>query len=173
MFCNWIALVTLCITPPFTTSFTHNSHFVTLRKPVALNNMSSATENDQASICKLLAIYEQSLNTSDADLAASCYTSDGVFMPTTLPTATGTQALKDSYQAIFGNIQLNVKFSIDELVVTSDSLFAYALTQSKGHVTIKATGDKPEEANREIFIFAKDADNEEWKIARYMFNKSS
>ena len=39
----------------------------------------------------LLATYERSLNTSDAALAASCYTSDGIFMPTTRPTAAGDQ----------------------------------------------------------------------------------
>lgn len=55
---------------------------------------------------------------SDADLAASCYARDGVFMPTTLPTATGTQGLKDSYANIFDNIQLDVKFTIDELEVS-------------------------------------------------------
>ena len=131
--------------------------------------MPTTTADDHA-IRRLLATYETSLNTSDADLAASCYTADGVFMPTTLPTATGTEALKASYAAIFSNIQLNVKFSIDELVLTSDTT-AHALTQSKGHVTIKATGDTPEEANREIFIFQKV--DKDWKIARYMFNKSS
>ena len=40
-------------------------------------------------ISELLNTYERSLNTSDAALAAQCYTSDGVFMPTTLPTARG------------------------------------------------------------------------------------
>jgi len=132
--------------------------------------LSMSTATDEKTIRQLLSSYESSLNTSNADLAASCYTNDGLFMPTTLPTATGTEALKDSYMAIFGNIQLAVKFTVDELVITSDTS-AYALTQSAGQVTVKATGDQAAEANREIFIFAKvDGD---WKIARYMFNKSS
>lgn len=37
-------------------------------------------------IQNLLATYERSLNDSDAALAASCYPSAGMFMPTTLPT---------------------------------------------------------------------------------------
>ena len=131
----------------------------------------TTTTTAEAAIRQLLSTYETSLNTSNATLAASCYTANGVFMPTTLPTAVGTQDLQASYAAIFENIQLNVKFTIDELVVTSNDS-AYALTQSAGHVTVKATGDQPAEANREVFIFAKN-DQKEWKIARYMFNKSS
>ena len=144
------------------------------------SSVNNTTENkDAASIRQLLQTYERSLNTSNADLAASCYTSDGVFMPTTLPTATGTQALAESYGNIFGNIQLDVAFTVNELVVTSDNSTAFALTQSAGHVTIKATGEKVEEANREMFIFAKvdgsgsSGGDKEWKISRYMFNKSS
>jgi hypothetical protein len=45
--------------------------------------------NHSDQIRALLTTYERALNTSDAALAASCYTSDGVFMPTTLPTAAG------------------------------------------------------------------------------------
>ncbi len=72
------------------------------------------TATDEKAIRQLLTTYESSLNTSNAALAASCYTAEGVFMPTTLPTATGTEGLKASYTAIFGNIQLAVKFTFDE-----------------------------------------------------------
>ncbi len=127
--------------------------------------MSTSTDQIRA----LLATYERSLNTSDAALAASCYTADGIFMPTTLPTASGDQ-MEAAYGNVFGAIRLNVTFSIDELVVTSDDT-AYALTRSNGEQTILATGTKSAEANREIFIFRSDANG--WKIARYMFNKSA
>ena len=116
----------------------------------------------------LLSAYEQSLNTSDADLAASCYASDGVFMPTTLPTIIGA-AMADGYRQIFGAIRLNVTFTIDELAITSDET-AYALTRSNGTQTILATGDQSAESNREIFLFQR-TDTDGWKISRYMFNK--
>ena len=109
------------------------------------------------------------MNTSDGALAASCYTSDGIFMPTTLPTAAGDQ-MRAAYEQVFGAISLNVTFSIDELVVTSDDT-AYALTRSNGEQTILATGAKSAEANREIFIFHRDTNG--WKISRYMFNKAA
>jgi len=116
----------------------------------------------------LLATYERSLNTSDADLAASCYTSDGVFMPTTLPTVAAAD-MANGYRRIFDTIRLDVTFTIDELVVTADET-AHALTRSHGTQTILATGDKTAESNREIFLFLR-THTDGWKIGRYMFNK--
>jgi uncharacterized protein (TIGR02246 family) len=125
--------------------------------------------NDSEAIHGLLATYERSLNTGNADLAASCYTADGIFMPTTLPTATGKE-LRTAYANIFAAIQLKVTFSVDELVV-ADNDTAYALTRSNGEVTIRANGSTNPEANREVFIFRREAGG--WKIARYMFNKAA
>jgi len=124
-----------------------------------------SAEND---IRDLLKTYERALNTSDAALAAACYMSDGVFMPTTLPTARGA-ALRDAYVHTFAAIQLHVTFTIDELVVASDTV-AYALTRSNGAQTIRATGAESAESNREMFIFGRE--DEAWKIGRYMFNKA-
>lgn len=123
--------------------------------------------NRDDQIRSLLATYEQSLNTSDVALAASCYTPDGIFMPTTLPTANGAD-MQGAYRQIFDAIRLDVTFTIDELEVASDEV-AYALTRSNGTQTVLATGDQTAESNREVFLFRHtDAG---WKIARYMFNK--
>lgn len=119
-------------------------------------------------IRELLATHERSLNTSDADLAASCYADDGVFMPATLPTVVGPD-MADGYRQIFGAIRLNVTFTIDELVVTTDET-AHALTRSSGTQTVLATGNESAESNREIFLFQR-SDSDGWKLSRYMFNK--
>jgi uncharacterized protein (TIGR02246 family) len=119
-------------------------------------------------ITALLHTYERSLNDSDPELAASCYSTDGVFMPTTQPTATA-EGMREAYTQIFSVIHLKVTFTIDELVIASDDI-AYALTRSNGTQTVLAAGTHSAESNREVFIFR----NEDgaWKIARYMFNKS-
>ena len=122
----------------------------------------------ESQIRDLLATYERSLNTSDADLAASCYHADGIFMPSTLPTVAGAE-IADGYGQILAAIRLNVTFTIDELVLTSDDA-AYALTRSNGTQTVLASGEESAESNREIFLFQR-TDAEGWKIARYMFNK--
>jgi ketosteroid isomerase-like protein len=115
-------------------------------------------------ITTLLTTYERALNTDDTTLAVSCYTRDGGFMPTTLPTAVGAD-LAQAYERIFATIHLDVRFTIDELVVIDDTL-AYALTRSNGTQTMRATGSKTAESNREAFLFA--VDDGGWKISRYL-----
>ena len=141
---------------------------VTFSGSYLLTERTNMTNHDDQ-IRSLLATYERSLNTSDAALAASCYTPDGVFMPTTLPTAEGAN-MQGAYRQIFDAIRLDVTFTIDELEITSDTS-AYALTRSNGTQTVLATGDQTAESNREIFVF-RNTDTG-WKIARYMFNKSA
>ena len=89
-------------------------------------------------------------------------------MPSEGPSATGSEGILKSYEFIFTQIQLNIEFYIDEIVVEGD--FAFAVTSSKGTTLIHATGETVPEANRELFVFEK-VDGE-WKIARYMFNKT-
>jgi len=123
--------------------------------------------SDIDEIRELLASYEKSLNESNAELAVSCYAPQGTFIPTGLPTSAGA-ALLPAYIGTFEAIRLAVVFTIDEIVVASESI-AYALTRSNGTQTILASGVESAESNREIFIFKKYDGS--WKIERYMFNK--
>lgn len=116
----------------------------------------------------LLSEYKKSLNTSDAKLAQSLYAKDGVFMPSGAPSANGSESILKSYEYIFSQIQLSIEFYIDEILV--EGAIAFATTSSKGTTLIHATGETVPEENRELFVFEKVNDN--WKIARYMFNKT-
>ena len=131
-------------------------------------NLEIMQKQDKEAIEALLQMYKKSLNTSDAELSTSLYTADGIFMPTKAPSAIGSEQIAKSYAFIFSQIQLNIEFYIDEIVVEGD--FAFAVTSSKGSTLIRATGATIPEANRELFVFEKI--NGEWKIARYMFNKT-
>ncbi|OJJ14382.1 hypothetical protein BKI52_43420 [marine bacterium AO1-C] len=125
-------------------------------------------KEEKQKIEALLSTYKKSLNTSDAALAQSLYTKEGIFMPTEAPSAIGSENILKSYQFIFSQIQLNIEFFIDEITVENN--LAYAVTSSKGTTLIHATQATVPEANRELFVFEKVAGN--WKIARYMFNKT-
>jgi len=70
---------------------------------------------------------------------------------------------------LFKDVQMNVAFTIDELVVASDTV-AYALSRSNGTQRVRESGVEHPESNREMFIFGRE--DGLWKIARYMFNKS-
>ncbi|PHR10429.1 MAG: DUF4440 domain-containing protein [Sphingopyxis sp.] len=124
-------------------------------------------KKDKEQIEKLLMVYKESLNTSDASKAVNSYTTNGVFMPSGAPTANGSEAIKGAYEFVFSQIQLNIEFFIEEIVIDND--IAFAITTSKGSTLIHATGDTVPEENRELFVFERE--NNEWKIARYMFNK--
>ena len=125
-------------------------------------------KEEKKKIEELLSTYQKSLNTSDAKLAQSLYTKDGVFMPTEAPSGIGSEGILKSYEFVFSQIQLNIEFFIEEIEVEGN--MAFATTSSKGTVNIRANGAEVPEANRELFVFEKVSG--EWKIARYMFNKT-
>lgn len=125
-------------------------------------------KEEKQKIETLLSEYKKSLNTSDAKLAQSLYTKDGIFMPTQAPSGIGSEGILKSYEFVFSQIQLNIEFFIEEIEVEGN--MAFAVTSSKGSVKILANGAEAPEENRELFVFEK-VDGE-WKIARYMFNKT-
>ena len=126
-------------------------------------------KQDKKQIENLLSEYKESLNTSDAVKAMNLYTKDGIFMPTEAPSAQGHESVQGAYEFVFSQIQLNIEFFIDEIVIDRD--VAYATTMSKGTTLIHANGVTVPEENRELFVFERE--NSAWKIARYMFNKTS
>ncbi|MFT5512938.1 MAG: hypothetical protein ACI8SE_001337 [Bacteroidia bacterium] len=132
-------------------------------------NRSIMQKEDKQQIEKLLETYKTSLNTADAKLAQGLYTKDGIFMPTEGPSAVGSENILASYEFIFSQIQLSIEFFIEEIEIEGN--LAFATTSSKGSVFIHALGESNPEANRELFVFEKIS--EEWKIARYMFNKTA
>ena len=127
------------------------------------------TDTDRGEIQTVLDRYEQALNASDVDAVVALYADDGVFMPSSAPTAVGIEGVRGAYGYVFTLIKLNVAFTVEEIV--ADGSIAFARTSSKGTVTVLAAGATAPEENRELFVFQKQ--DGVWKIARYMFNKTS
>ena len=143
------------------------------KKDQDLNQMSTQNteimqKEEKQRIENLLSEYQKSLNTSDARLAQSLYTKDGIFMPTEAPSGIGSEGILQSYEYVFSQIQLDIEFFIEEIQVEGN--MAFAVTSSKGTVKVLANDIEAPEANRELFVFEKVSG--EWKIARYMFNKT-
>jgi uncharacterized protein (TIGR02246 family) len=134
------------------------------------NNSNQTTmeqTTEKTAIEKLLFSYRDALNASDVNKVLPLYTNDGVFMPSNAPSAIGQEQVKAAYEFVFSQIQLNIEFYIDEIVVNGD--YAFARTTSKGTTLIHANKQTVAEENRELFVLQKT--NGQWKIARYMFNK--
>ena len=126
------------------------------------------SNTDQGEIQTVLDSYEQALNASDVDAVIALYADDGVFMPSSAPTAVGIESVRAAYEYVFTTIKLNIAFTVEEIV--SDGSIAFARTGSKGSVTVLADGTTVPEENRELFVLQKE--DGVWKIARYMFNKT-
>ena len=139
------------------------------KEPIDTQNTPPMEKQAKQEIERLLMVYKETLNTSNTEKATSLYTKEGIFMPSEAPTAVGTEQIKGAYDFVFSQIQLKIEFYIEEIEVENN--FAFATTRSEGTTLIHATGDTVPEANRELFILEK-VDGE-WKIARYMFNKTS
>ena len=133
-----------------------------------IENTETMIKQEKQKIESLLSVYKTALNTSDAKLAQSLYTTDGEFMPSEAPTAIGLEGILKSYEFIFNQIELSIEFFIEEIEIEEN--MAFAVTNSKGTVKILGNGIVAPEANRELFVFEKVKG--EWKIARYMFNKT-
>jgi uncharacterized protein (TIGR02246 family) len=126
---------------------------------------------DRKNIESVLATYEQALNASDADTVMTLYADDGVFMAQHSTPNVGREAIRRAYDGVFGAIDLDIRFTVDEVIQASPR-WAFARTRSEGFVTVNATGDKAPEGNQELFVFEKQ-DSGEWKIARYIFSTTN
>lgn len=135
---------------------------------VTIGSPEVTDETEKALIEKQLASYSDALATTNLDNILSVYTDDAVVLPPGSPTAEGKDAIKTTYEGIFSNVVLDLKFNIDEIVLNGD--YGFVRTTSSGTALNKATNESGPEENRELFVVQKV--NGEWKIARYMFNKT-
>jgi uncharacterized protein (TIGR02246 family) len=125
---------------------------------------------DEEAIARVLKAYENALNTADTEAVMSLYAGDGVFMPQHSPSSVGAEAVRRAYVAVFEAIRLSVTFNIAEIRQIAPD-WAFARTNSEGMATVNATGESGPEANQELFIFQRSAN--QWKIARYGFSTTN
>lgn len=133
-----------------------------------LGTKAQAQTNAKTEIEQLIFSYRDALNASDANKVVSLYTADGVLLANAAPTAEGAAAVKGTYQYVFDNFKYNLEFTIIEIVVNGN--YAFARSTSKGSFVIKSNGQTVPDENRELFVFEKVKG--QWKIARYMYNKT-
>ncbi|MEO0341834.1 MAG: nuclear transport factor 2 family protein [Pseudomonadota bacterium] len=126
--------------------------------------------SDVEKITEVLRNYESFVNDGDANGLGGLYTQDSILLPDRFDAFTGQENITGFYAFAFSALSLELLFTInaDEIIVSGDT--AYATTTSTGTRMIKETGQTVPEINRELWVFEKVG--EDWKIARYAFNKS-
>ncbi|MBC6605379.1 SgcJ/EcaC family oxidoreductase [Hymenobacter sp. BT188] len=127
-----------------------------------------AADNDKAAIEKVITAYRDALKEANAGKVVALYTKDAVLMPPGAPTAVGQEQVKATYEYVFNAIKLDINFTIDDIAVNGNN--AIVRSTSKGTAVVNANGQSAPEENRELFVFQKVSG--QWKIARYMYNKT-
>jgi ketosteroid isomerase-like protein len=148
--------------------FTSLVTFQNEAKSQSNNSKETETTMEKSAIEKLIFAYQDALNASDVNKVVELYTTNGVLMANSAPTAEGAEQVKGTYQYVFDNFNYTLQFSIIEIVVNGN--IAFGRSTSKGSFVIKSSGQTVPDENRELYVFEKVGGN--WKIARYMYNKT-
>lgn len=133
---------------------------------------SQKTDKDalcRADIKALIRSYEKALNASDVDGVIRLYAEDGIFMPSTKPTAAGIEQVMQAYRHVFRALDLNVAFHIKEIVLRGE--IAFVRTVSDGKISLLKENKTILNDSRELFVVKRI--NGDWKIYRYIFNEAS
>jgi uncharacterized protein (TIGR02246 family) len=134
----------------------------------AQSEKSGKSAGDKLAIENLINQYGEAIKSSSVEKVLAVFTADGVLMAPGAPTATGLEQLKGTYEYVFSAIKLDLKFTI--LEVTIDKDYALVRSESAGTTTVLANNQAGPDAYRELFVVRKEKGN--WKIARYMYNKT-
>lgn len=129
----------------------------------------SSTEDKNEIIDLITSIYRDALASGDSEAIKNTFTVNGAVMPPSSATYRGSNNIKENYDNIFKNVSLDLQFNIDEVIIEGD--YGFVRSTSDGLAKINATGESFPEVNRELFIVHKENNN--WKIAFYMYNKMS
>ena len=129
----------------------------------------SSTEDKNEIIDLITSIYRDALASGDSEAIKNTFTVNGAVMPPSSATYRGSNSIKENYDNIFKNVSLDLQFNIDEVIIEGD--YGFVRSTSDGLAKINATGESLPEVNRELFIVHKENNN--WKIAFYMYNKMS
>ena len=134
------------------------------------NKSSTSSVKDENEIRNLItSLYRDALASGDSEAVKNTFASNGVVMPPSSATYRGAENIKENYDNIFKNVSLDLQFDIDEVIIEGD--YGFVRSTSDGFAKINATGESFPEVNRELFIVRKENNN--WKIAFYMYNKMS
>ena len=128
----------------------------------------TAATGDKDSILDVIKTYERALNKNDVDSILRLYSDNGVFMPSGKPSAVGQAQVRLAYEQVFKELDLDVAFHIDEVVVSGE--LAFVRTTSDGKIKLLAKDSIVTNNSRELFIMQKIGGK--WRINRYMFNEA-
>ncbi|HEV2613611.1 MAG TPA: hypothetical protein VGV92_02755 [Gammaproteobacteria bacterium] len=145
-------------------------HYLQMGKVLHGDEVSDQTAQVVAQEARnFLGYYHQLLLKQDVDGIAKIWTQDGLLMmPTWAVASKSNGLLQKDYTAVFNAITIDSSPEFMQINVLTPTHVIVTLN-AIGIETVKKTGERHLDPNREIFILAKI--NGEWKIQYYMFNQ--
>jgi uncharacterized protein (TIGR02246 family) len=109
-------------------------------------------------------------SSGNIDNLLTVYASDVHFMAPNEPTAHGEEALRKSFEAMFGQVTLNVRYTSSEVTVAGD----WAVDRYAGVITAtpKAGGRPTEEKIKGVHVMKRQPDGT-WRIAQDVWNSDA
>jgi uncharacterized protein (TIGR02246 family) len=138
-----------------------------LQQSTSSSSQLGHVEGQRAQIEEVLRRYQRALNASDVAGVMQLYTDDAVLLQAGSPTAVGSDAVREAYIGIFQAIDIDLRFTIAEVIVASPE-WAFLRSTGSGTVTALADGVQTQAATQELFVLHKDRGR--WKLARYSFS---
>ena len=129
-----------------------------------------SVEEDIAAIKELYKQATLAVKTGDVELYLSNFTEDVVVMPSDAPAAIGKEELRPIYEGLFGQFDLELPYTVDEIEVSGD--WAVARSSFQYFMTLKEGGETTTRAGKELDFFKKQTDGS-WKTYIQSWNYNS
>lgn len=123
-------------------------------------------ERSASPAAAMVAAYFDALNSGDAGPVVALFADDAVVMLAGAPTATGSRAIRQLYQARSQVFGYERELHIDDIIECAD--VAVVRCHTTGALVMRATGQRMEAVAREVFV-ARDVGGR-WRLTTYMNN---
>lgn len=124
------------------------------------------TQNERATVEKMLTAYADALNYANTALIPSFYAEDGLIMPDGFRELT-IHNLVERSKSFFDKVRFQIDYALPETVI--DGEYAFVKTIAKTTTVNLESNQEIKQTSRDFFVFRKE--KEDWKIYRYIFNK--
>jgi uncharacterized protein (TIGR02246 family) len=132
--------------------------------------LSCQKQDVEADIAAIKEVYSQStlaVSTGDTELYLSILTEDAVVMAPGFPATIGKEQLRPIIEGLFGQFDLELPYTVDEVGVPGD--WAFVRSSFQYSMTPKESGGTTTRAGKELDIFKRQADGS-WKIYIQSYN---
>jgi len=151
-------------------NWSRSSITLTIALAILFGAISCQKRNVEADIAAIKEVYNQStlaVSAGDVERYLSILTEDAVVMAPGFPATIGKAELRPIIKGLFGQFDLELPYTVDEVGVPGD--WAFVRSSFQYSMTPKESGETTMRAGKELDIFKRQADGS-WKIYIQSYN---